>query len=390
MAARLAVVALLLTGLAFSFKISDQFSRIWLTVTVAASAALIWALRGVAAALIRRAAKTGVLTRTVAVIGAGGQAERLLARLANAEAPWTRVTGVFDDRSTRIAADVGGVPLRGTMDDLIAAIRRHEIDDVVITLPWSAEDRIVSIIARLRMLPVHLYLGDDLIGYHVGIRHRAFAAGVSIHEVVRAPLAGWNGFVKALEDKVLVFLALLFFIPLMGLIAAAIKLDSRGPVLFRQMRHGFNNELIEVFKFRTMHHTMRDENGETLTKKGDLRVTRVGRILRCTSLDELPQLFNVWNGTMSMVGPRPHPTRAKAGQRLYDEVVLEYAARHRVKPGITGWAQVNGWRGDTDSEEKIERRVEHDLYYIENWSLWLDVRILFATILLGWVHKNAY
>jgi exopolysaccharide biosynthesis polyprenyl glycosylphosphotransferase len=261
---------------------------------------------------------------------------------------------------------------------------------VVITLPWSAEDRIVSIIARLRMLPVHLYLGDDLIGYHVGIRHRAFAAGVSILEVVRAPLAGWNGFVKALEDKVLVFLALLFFIPLMGLIAAAIKLDSRGPVLFRQMRHGFNNELIEVFKFRTMHHTMRDENGETLTKKGDLRVTRVGRILRCTSLDELPQLFNVWNGTMSMVGPRPHPTRAKAGQRLYDEVVLEYAARHRVKPGITGWAQVNGWRGDTDSEEKIERRVEHDLYYIENWSLWLDVRILFATILLGWVHKNAY
>lgn len=388
---RVAAVALLLIGLGVAFKMTDQFSLAWLTATTVASATFIWGLRGACAALIQRATKAGALIRTVAVVGAGDQANRFLAHLMDFKAPWIRIAGVFDDRDKlRIGDNVAGVPVRGTLAVLVAAVRRREIDAVVVTLPWSAEERIVTVINRLRDLPVPVYIGTDLAGYRFAKHDQVFAGGVSVLEAARAPLAGWSGVAKAVEDKVLAILALLVFGPLMALIGIAIKLDSPGPILFRQMRFGFNNELIEVFKFRTMYHEMRDDSGETLTKKADSRVTRLGRFLRRTSLDELPQLFNVLNGTMSMVGPRPHPTRAKAGQRFYDEVVLEYAARHKVLPGITGWAQVNGWRGDTDSEEKIKKRVEHDLYYIENWSLGLDFRILIATVFVGWVHKNAY
>jgi lipopolysaccharide/colanic/teichoic acid biosynthesis glycosyltransferase len=166
----------------------------------------------------------------------------------------------------------------------------------------------------------------------------------------------------------------------MAAVALAIKLDSKGPVLFRQRRYGFNNELIEVFKFRSMYVEASDANAAKLVSKGDPRVTRVGRFIRKTSLDELPQLFNVvFSGNLSLVGPRPHALQAKAEHRLYEEAVDGYFARHRVKPGITGWAQVNGWRGETDTKDKIQRRVEHDLYYIENWSLLFDVYILMRT-----------
>src|SRR5439155_14799067 len=178
--------------------------------------------------------------------------------------------------------------------------------------------------------------------------------------------------------------------PLMLLIAALVKLDSKGPALFKQKRFGFNNELIEVYKFRSMYHEMRDGDASRLVTKGDSRVTRMGRFIRKTSLDELPQFFNVLRGELSLVGPRPHATRAKAADQLYNDVVDGYFARHKVKPGITGWAQINGWRGETDTTEKLQRRVEHDLYYIENWSLAFDLYILFRTPfpLLG--GENAY
>jgi lipopolysaccharide/colanic/teichoic acid biosynthesis glycosyltransferase len=177
----------------------------------------------------------------------------------------------------------------------------------------------------------------------------------------------------------------------MAAAALAVKLDSRGPVLFRQRRYGFNNELIEVFKFRSMHADMADATAAKLVSRDDPRVTRVGRFLRRTSIDELPQLFNVvFKGNLSLVGPRPHAVHAKAENRLYDEVVDGYFARHRVKPGITGWAQVNGWRGETDTSEKILKRVEHDLQYIENWSVWLDLYILLLTPVSLLRTRNAY
>jgi lipopolysaccharide/colanic/teichoic acid biosynthesis glycosyltransferase len=168
--------------------------------------------------------------------------------------------------------------------------------------------------------------------------------------------------------------------PVMLLIAIAVKLDSPGPVFFRQRRYGFNNQLIEVLKFRTMYNHHRDELGERLASRNDPRVSRVGALLRKTSLDELPQFINVLRGEMSIVGPRPHALMAKAAGVPYQDAVREYAARHRVKPGITGWAQVNGWRGETETLEQIRKRVEHDLYYIENWSLRLDLKIIFLTV----------
>lgn len=185
-------------------------------------------------------------------------------------------------------------------------------------------------------------------------------------------------------------LLLLMFAPLMLLIAAAIKLDSRGPVFFRQTRYGFNNNLIKVWKFRTMYHHMTDAAASVLTQRDDPRVTRVGHFLRRTSLDELPQLLNVVSGEMSLVGPRPHALQAKAGELLYQDVMHHYAARHRVKPGLTGWAQVHGWRGETDTPEKLTRRVEHDLYYIDHWSLLLDLQILLRTARVVLGDKNAF
>ncbi len=176
----------------------------------------------------------------------------------------------------------------------------------------------------------------------------------------------------------------------MALVALAIKLDSKGPVLFRQKRYGFNNELIEVFKFRSMYVDQTDANAAKLVTKDDPRVTRVGRFIRKTSLDELPQLFNVLKGELSLVGPRPHALQAKAADRLYQDVVDGYFARHRVKPGITGWAQINGWRGETDTREKIQKRVEHDLYYIENWSVLFDLYILLKTPFALLRGENAY
>jgi lipopolysaccharide/colanic/teichoic acid biosynthesis glycosyltransferase len=177
----------------------------------------------------------------------------------------------------------------------------------------------------------------------------------------------------------------------MALIAVAIKLDSRGPVLFRQKRYGFNNELIEVYKFRSMYDDQADFTASKLVTKNDPRVTRVGRVIRKASLDELPQLFNVViKGNLSLVGPRPHAVNAKAEQRLYDEAVDGYFARHRVKPGITGWAQVNGWRGETDTHEKLQNRVEHDLFYIENWSVLFDLYIVARTPIALLKTENAY
>jgi exopolysaccharide biosynthesis polyprenyl glycosylphosphotransferase len=196
---------------------------------------------------------------------------------------------------------------------------------------------------------------------------------------------------KWLFDKIVGGLAFIAAAPLMAAIAVVIKLDSRGPVLFKQKRYGFNNDLIEVYKFRSMYVEAADPTASKLVTKGDPRVTRAGRFLRKWSLDELPQLFNVvFTGNLSLVGPRPHAINAKAEQRLYDEAVDGYFARHRVKPGVTGWAQINGWRGETDTQEKIQRRVEYDLFYIENWSVLFDFYIVAMTPLALLKNENAY
>jgi len=221
-------------------------------------------------------------------------------------------------------------------------------------------------------------------------RAYSYIGNVPFLDVFDKPLTDWGQLLKTIEDRVIAFLALAFLSPFIALIALAIRLDSKGPVFFRQRRYGFNNELIEVYKFRSMYVSASDATAAKLVTRGDPRVTRVGRILRKTSLDELPQLINVVKGELSLVGPRPHATHAKAQDELYTDVVEGYFARHKVKPGITGWAQINGWRGETDTIEKIHRRVEHDLYYIENWSIFFDLYILLRTPFALFDTENAY
>jgi exopolysaccharide biosynthesis polyprenyl glycosylphosphotransferase len=204
--------------------------------------------------------------------------------------------------------------------------------------------------------------------------------GCAEEEIASKPQSGWGYFIKTASDRILGSLILIAILPLLAIIALAIKLTSPGPVFFSQQRLGFNNNTFRILKFRTMYTHLQDDHAEQLTTKKDPRVTPVGAFLRRWSLDELPQILNVLTGDMSLVGPRPHAAKAKAGTKLYEHVLDTYAQRHRVKPGITGWAQVNGWRGETDTEEKLIRRVEHDLSYIENWSPVLDLKILVLTV----------
>src|SRR6185503_19818700 len=222
-------------------------------------------------------------------------------------------------------------------------------------------------------------------------RAYSYLGNVPVIDVVDPPITDWDVVMKWLFDKAIGGLTLLALSPLMALVALLIKFDSPGPVFFRQRRHGFNNENIEVFKFRSLYTDKTDHDARKSVTKDDPRVTRVGRFIRKTSIDELPQLFNVvFKGNLSLVGPRPHAVHAKAENRVYDEAVDDYFARHRVKPGITGWAQINGWRGETDTQEKIQRRVEHDLYYIENWSVLFDLYILLKTPFALLKTENAY
>ncbi|MEE4175265.1 MAG: undecaprenyl-phosphate glucose phosphotransferase, partial [Xanthomonadales bacterium] len=380
-------VFLVLVALAFALKLTDEFSRLWFFASFMGTAVMICACRGLFRYFLGRSARAGLMARNVAIVGAGGQARYLLGELRERDVPWKRIVGVFDDRKTRIDSEVNGFPVLGDLDDLVGYVRRGMVHDVVITLPWNADDRLVSIIDRLRHLPVHVYLGSDLIGYHFPRHHRRQLEGVPVLEIAAVPLSGWSGVIKVVEDKILAVLALAVLSPLLLLIALAIKLDSRGPVLFRQARYGFNNEVIIVNKFRTMYHDRPPEVGVPQARRNDLRVTRVGRLLRRMSFDELPQVLNVLSGSMSMVGPRPH---AVEHNEQYSALIGGYHGRHRVKPGITGWAQVNGLRGETTTLDQMRKRVEHDIHYIENWSPWLDLRIVVLTALFGWHQKNAY
>jgi Undecaprenyl-phosphate glucose phosphotransferase len=244
---------------------------------------------------------------------------------------------------------------------------------------------------KLWVLPVDIRLSAHSNKLHFRPRSYSYIGAVPVLDIFDKPIADWDVVMKWLFDKIVGSLALICAAPIMLMVAIAVKLDSKGPVLFKQKRYGFNNESIDIYKFRSMYADQADLTASKLVTKGDPRVTRVGRFIRKTSFDELPQLFNVvFTGSLSLVGPRPHAVHAKAENRLYDEAVDGYFARHRVKPGITGWAQIHGWRGETDSQEKIQRRVEHDLYYIENWSILLDLYIVAQTPFALIRSENAY
>jgi Undecaprenyl-phosphate glucose phosphotransferase len=288
----------------------------------------------------------------------------------------------------------GGVPWLGGSGDLLDYVDAHPVDTVVIALPLVADHRIARLVAELRQRPIDVRILPDFLGLEVATRPRtdpwADIPGMLLVPVANRPIAGWNAVLKTIEDKLVAALALLLFGPLMLLIALAIRLDSPGPALYRQVRLGYNQREFAILKFRTMRREACTAHAGRLTVRDDPRVTRLGALLRKTSLDELPQLLNVLRGEMSIVGPRPHASTARAGDVTYDAAVAAYAARHRVKPGLTGWAQVNGWRGPTETIEQIRQRVAHDIHYIDHWSIGFDLWIMFLTVFKGFVNRNAY
>ncbi|TKJ58871.1 undecaprenyl-phosphate glucose phosphotransferase [Pseudomonas viridiflava] len=341
-------------------------------------------------ALFKHQMRKGVFLQNAVILGATENGMRLAEYLLQHQDIRSGVMGFIDDRIGRMPKTVANLPLLGNTSDLERLIREEKVTQVLVALPWTAENRMDHIIHELRRFPVNVLLVPDMVAFRHSHNRITEVAKLPMFNASDVPLNGWSPFIKRAEDIVLSSLALLALSPFMLLVALAIKLDSPGPVFFRQKRYGYNNRLIEVFKFRSMHQHQADATAEQQTTRGDARITRVGRFIRKTSLDELPQLFNVVAGSMSMVGPRPHATATKAAGILFEQAVKEYTSRHRVKPGITGLAQINGYRGETDTVEKIEKRVEFDLEYIENWSVWLDLYILMRTVPAVLFTREAY
>ncbi len=332
--------------------------------------------------LVSRWRRQGRLTPNIFVVGATQHAERLIQGLL--ETREAHVLGVFDDRLDRAPTSICGVPVLGDTNALVLHRVTPFVDRIVVTVPPAAQGRVRQIIERLRILPneISLYLDLDAEG-----------SDAVIDRLASAPLAQMSGvrrderraFRKRIQDLVFGALGLAVAAPVMGAIAIAIKLDGPGPVFFRQRRHGFNNEEITVWKFRSMRVESADATAARQVSAGDERITRVGRFIRSTSLDELPQIFNVLAGEMSLVGPRPHAIGMKTGDVESARLVAEYAHRHRIKPGMTGWAAIHGSRGPVDTPDSVRRRVALDVEYIERQSFWLDLYIMAVTIpcLLG-------
>lgn len=385
-------IFLLAFGVQFFLRLDGQFSRVWTASWYFIGLGALFAFRLLVGMQVRKWTRDGRLIRRTVIVGGAAPGEALIEALQAQPESDLDIRGVFDDRGDeRSAPMIAGKPKLGTVDDLVEFARRTRIDLLLVSLPVTAEQRVLQMLRKLWVLPVDIRLAAHTSKLRFRPRAYSYIGNVPVLDIYDRPIADWNFVLKGLFDRVVGGLLLIALSPVMALTALAVKLDSKGPVFFRQKRYGFNNELIEVYKFRSMYTDMTDASAAKLVTKDDPRVTRVGRFIRKTSFDELPQLINVaLKGNLSLVGPRPHAVHAKAQNQLYDEVVDGYFARHRVKPGITGWAQVNGWRGETDTQEKIQRRVEHDLYYIENWSVFFDIYILVKTPISLLKTENAY
>ena len=380
------------TLVVFFLKMGEDFSRVWLAGWFLTGLAVLTTLRVMLGGLVARWTAAGILERRAVLVGGGPEAVELIRALRAESTNDIRICGIFDDReNARVPALEEGYPKLGRIDELLEFGRQAKIDMLIVALPMAAEQRLVALLKKLWVLPVDIRLSARTSKLRFRPRSYSYVGAVPFLDLFDKPIADWDYIVKGCFDRVVGTMLLLLAAPVMLAVAIAIKLDSPGPVLFRQKRYGFNNDLIEVFKFRSMYVNQTDANAAKLVTRGDPRITRVGRFIRKTSLDELPQLFNVvFGGSLSLIGPRPHAIQAKAAEQLYEQVVDGYFARHRVKPGITGWAQVSGWRGETDTQEKLERRVEHDLFYIENWSVIFDIYILLITPIRLLNTENAY
>ena len=356
-------------------------------------AGLVWLLgeRLFISYAIRHWARNGTMERRAVIVGGGEQAKQLIRSLEQQPENDIRICGIFDDRDeSRSPTLVAGYPKLGTVDELVEFARLARLDMLIISLPLTAEARILYLLKKLWVLPLDIRLAAHANKLHFRPRAYSHVGSVPMLDIFDKPIRDWDSVAKRVFDIFFSLIAIALLWPVMLGTAIAIKLNSPGPVFFVQKRHGFNNETINVLKFRSMYTNMSDPTAKKAVTKGDPRVTKVGRIIRKTSIDELPQLFNVLRGDLSLVGPRPHAVEAQSRDRRFNDVVEGYFARHRVKPGVTGWAQINGWRGEIDSDDKIKFRTAFDLYYIENWSLFFDLKILFLTPIRLLNTENAY
>ena len=380
-----------LAVLGFLFKVSAHFSRGWFLIWAVSAIAVLLIFRLIIAWKIRRWARNGTMEGRAVIVGGGPNAEALIRSLEQQPDNDIRICGIFDDRDDKRSPPVvAGYPKLGNINELIEFARIAHIDLLIVSLPISAEARVLALLKKLWVLPVDIRL--SALNNHLRFRPRSYSyvGSVPMLDIFDKPINDWDSVAKRIFDIAFSLVGIVVLSPIMIGAAIAIKLDSKGPVFFKQKRHGFNNEVINVWKFRSMYTEQCDPTARNAVTKNDPRVTRVGRFIRKTSIDELPQFFNVVAGSLSLVGPRPHAVAAHSNNLLYNEVVDGYFARHRVKPGVTGWAQINGWRGEIDNEEKIMMRTEYDLYYIENWSLWFDLKILFLTPIRLLNTENAY
>lgn len=350
---------------------------------------LLSAIRVFARLSLRTWRRAGRNFRVAAIVGATTTGQRVAKRILLNRWMGMRIAGIFDDRSPSGDRPLVGEPTAvvGNIDDLAKKARAHEIDIIYIALPMRAEQRVRQLVERLEDCLTQIYYVPDFSVFDLLYAQWETLGEMPILRIINSPHAGYNGFIKRIQDIILSGISLLILaIPMLG-IAWAIRLTSPGPAIYRQVRHGLDGREFVIYKFRSMATAPQSRDEFAQATKNDARVTRLGRFLRRTSLDELPQLINVLQGRMSLVGPRPHPLKLN---NQHSEIIKRFVLRHKVRPGITGWAQVNGFRGETETLEKMRGRIEYDLEYINNWSLWLDVRILAMTAIRVWQDPNAY
>lgn len=381
------ILALMMAGLSFFTKSGENFSRMWFVGWMGLSLVLLILIRCSLLLILRIMRTHGLNERRVVILGAGQLGVKFASTVQ--QALWTgfRLVAFMDDAAGTKPKTLLSIPVIQTPENLGQYFEEHEIDEIWLALPLRAEARVKEILFQLRHLTINTRFVLDIFGLDLLNHSITDVAGFPVLNIRSSPMTGINRFVKAIEDRVLALIILLIISPLLALIALGVKLTSTGPVFFKQQRLGWDGQVIKVYKFRTMREHQEEAGCVTQATANDPRVTPFGRFLRRTSLDELPQFINVLQGRMSIVGPRPH---ALAHNELYKDSVEAYMQRHHMKPGITGWAQVNGWRGETDTLAKMQKRVEYDLYYINNWSLGFDLKIIFLTIFRGFINRNAY
>ena len=387
----LTVIVILVVS-AFLLKVSSYFSRIWLMSWLILGFLLLFSARAGTVMMLRALRSRGMNHKRVIIVGARAWGAEVASRIRQADWFGLDVAGFVDPDAGLKGSIVEGAPVFGHYDLLPGIIAQQKIDDVWICLPIRSPengdpDHIANVLRVLRHETVNRRLVPRLGAMTMLRRPITEVLGLPVISLNIRSIHGLGLFAKRISDLILGSIFFVMSLPVMLLIAAVIKLCSRGPVFFTQRRHGWDGKPIIIYKFRTMYMHDEDESRFKQATRNDCRVTPVGRFLRASSLDELPQFVNVLQGRMSIVGPRPH---AIAHNDFYKEQIESFMRRHEVKPGITGWAQVNGWRGETDTVEKMKRRVEYDLFYIEHWSLWFDMKIVFLTMVKGLAGKNAY